>query len=174
MSENTMASTLENEESQMGIREFIALHSITMDYELKDEEILRSKYYGRENVVTRRHWKVVLRYTSHSSSGQKHRHQMTIPEYFAPTETPDIADILDCISSEASMFDSACDYAEHRNKQAGRTVTTPLSEWIAEYGSGDGIEVDSVFKSVKRQTAKLKRFLGEVNYSILLYEVEKL
>lgn len=75
----------------------------------------------------------------------------------AHTEPPTLADVLDCLASDASGL--------------GGT----FEEWCGDYGyDADSIRAFKTYHAVKRQTAALKRVLGDAEFELLVYKTERL
>jgi hypothetical protein len=94
------------------------------------------------------HWAVTLR------MGRK---QMTVPfsQGWAHTKPPTAADVLDCLASDASGADES------------------FEDWAANYGyDTDSRKAERTYNAVRKQTARLRQFLGD-KYEPLL-EVERL
>jgi hypothetical protein len=76
------------------------------------------------------------------------RRSMTVPFSCgsAWTREPDAADVLDCLLSDASGYDNADGFAD----------------WCAEYGyEEDSRKAEGTYKAIARQSAALRRFLGD-------------
>ena len=66
---------------------------------------------------------------------------------------PTVENVLDCLASDASGFDNS----------------TSFEDWCAEYGySEDSRTALKTFKTVERQAGRLRRFLGEEYFNVLL------
>lgn len=99
-----------------------------------------------------RHWLVTLR------AG---RFSMRVPfsQGSAHTEAPAAADVLNCLAMDAAGFENARSF----------------SEWCSEYGYDvDSRKAEHIYKTVARQTAKLRALLGQDNYETLLCNVERM
>lgn len=76
----------------------------------------------------------------------------------AHTEEPTLADVLDCLASDASSYDNAGTF----------------EEWASEYGyDSDSRKAEKTYKAIKRQAEQLKRTLGQDAYEELLYKTER-
>ena len=87
------------------------------------------------------------------------RRRMTVPFGMGPAHTiePDAADVLNCLTSDASGYENAQDFAD----------------WCAEYGF-DGEEVaEQIWRTTGRLTKALRRFLGD-KYAAYLWDTERL
>lgn len=99
------------------------------------------------------HWKCTLR---------RPRKQMTV--YFSMGyghrgKAPELADVLDCLSSDAAGYENAPDF----------------EDWAQEYGyDEDSRKAEKIYKTIEKQARQLKVFLGEELYTALLWETEKL
>jgi hypothetical protein len=79
---------------------------------------------------------------------------------FGVTPTPPAAsDVLDCLASDAAGYDNA----------------ESFEDWASEYGyDPDSRKGERIYNTVGTQAGKLRRFLGNVLYEELLYQVERL
>lgn len=76
----------------------------------------------------------------------------------AHTEDPTLADVLDCLASDASGYD-------------GQT----FENWASDYGyDTDSRKAEKTFRAIKRQSEQLRRTIGQDAYEELLYKVERL
>lgn len=93
------------------------------------------------------HWKCTIRrgnkqLTTYFSQGSAH------------TKEPTLADILDCLASDAAGIDNARDF----------------EDWCAELGyDPDSRKAEKTFKVCEKQAESLKRLFGE-DFKTLLYE----
>ena len=138
--------------------EFVKLCNISMTCEwsdsnpamrasTSDDDMLSLMWYNRM-----KHYRCTLK-TS--------RRQMTV--YFsmgsARTKEPTVADVLDCLAMDAICIDN----------------TRTFEEWAREYGyDDDSRRVEKSYNVTKRQTNKLRAFLGNPWYEELLYRTERL
>jgi hypothetical protein len=93
-----------------------------------------------------RHWKVTLR---------KGAARLTVPftQGSAHTKTPTAIDVLSCLASDAQ----SADYT--------------FAEWCSELGfDADSRSAEKTFKAVKKQSAALRRFLGDGLFRALLQD----
>ena len=98
------------------------------------------------------HWKIVLvgtgrEFTTYFSQGSAH------------TKEPTVADVLDCIASDASCVENY--------------------QTFEDFAAGLGYDPDSrkterTFKTIQKQMHSLKRFLGRELYETLLWNIERL
>ena len=98
------------------------------------------------------HFKVTLRF-----SGR----QMTL--YFSQgygiSGEPTAADVLNCLASDSSSVENARSF----------------EDWASDLGyDTDSRKAEKIFKVCEVQAGKLKKFLGEDLYKILLWDVEGL
>lgn len=99
------------------------------------------------------HWRCVLRagrarMTVYFSQGHGHH-----------GKAPGLDSVLDCLASDASSVDNSRDFVD----------------WCAELGySEDSRKAERTFKTIKRQSLKLHRFLGDSAYHTLLFDCERL
>lgn len=87
----------------------------------------------------------------------------------AHTEDPTLADVLDCLASDASGYENA--------KPVGSRVgeKDAFSSWAEDYGyDTDSRKTEKTFRAIKRQAEQLKRTLGEEAYQELLWNTERL
>lgn len=100
------------------------------------------------------HWKVTLR-------AQGRRMSLVFSQGYGHNgKKPDVASVLDCLASDASSFDNAQSF----------------EDWAADMGwDTDSRKAERTFKAIKRQSERLKRFLGSTAaYETLLYHTERL
>jgi hypothetical protein len=104
-----------------------------------------------------------------SESGQSHfrcrilRKPRAFSLYFsmgsAHTSPPTLADVLDCLASDASGYENSKDF----------------ESWASEYGyDADSRSAEKIYRAVKRQSEQLKRTVGDEAYQELLWETERL
>lgn len=106
---------------------------------------------GEKNRAAMHHWTCLLRCG---------RSRMTIPFSMgsALTREPTVAEVLDCLASDASGIENARSF----------------EDWCGEYGYDvDSRKAEKTFKVCQRQANQLKRFLGDSAYATLLWEVER-
>jgi hypothetical protein len=73
--------------------------------------------------------------------------------------TPELADVLDCIASDASSYENAQSF----------------EDWASEFGyDTDSRKAEKMYRAIKRQAEQLKRMLGEEAYQELLWNTERL
>lgn len=114
---------------------FVEEHGITA----RVERVSYGPGHGTGWPVDARHWKVRLRYG---------RRSMTVPfsQGGAWDRHPTATDVLECLISDASSMWDGQDF----------------ENWCAEIGyDTDSREAERTYKAVERQTAKLRRFLGD-------------
>lgn len=99
------------------------------------------------------HWKCVLR---------KDRHSMTV--YFSMGyghhgNEPKVADVLDCLASDASGLINAGNF----------------EDWASEYGyDTDSRKAEKTYKLIERQSSTLRSLLGDEGFEQLLWNTERL
>jgi hypothetical protein len=77
----------------------------------------------------------------------------------AHRNSPNAADVLDCLASDAASLESSQGFAD----------------WCSEFGySEDSRKARRIFKTCQQQAKNLKRLLGEEAYAALLFETERL
>lgn len=89
------------------------------------------------------------------------RRRMTVPFGMGPalTSEPDAADVLNCLTSDASGYENS---------------RGSFEEWAGEYGyDTDSRKAERTFEQVKAQTAELRRFLGD-QYDAYVWDTEGL
>src|ERR1051325_1746512 len=92
------------------------------------------------------HWKVTLRHNGH-----------TMTTYFSMGyghngKAPQAEDVLDCLASDSAGIDN------------------DFEDWCREYGyDSDSRAAERIYNTCTRQSAKLRKFLGEDPYQQLLY-----
>jgi hypothetical protein len=85
------------------------------------------------------------------------------------TTEPTLAEVLDCLASDASGYEQAKDVA-----RANIHEDVTFDNWASEYGyDTDSRKAEKTFRTVKRQAEQLKRTLGEAAYKELLWETER-
>jgi hypothetical protein len=71
---------------------------------------------------------------------------------------PTAEDVLDCLASDSSSIENAFDF----------------EEWASNFGyDTDSREAERTYRACERQAGKLKRFLGDEAYELLLWNVER-
>lgn len=86
---------------------------------------------------------------------------LTIPFSMGPahTDEPDIGNVLDALTSDASGFENA----------------PTFEDWAGEYGyDTDSRKAEKTFRAVKEQSERFMRFVGKTAYDELLWEVARL
>ena len=77
----------------------------------------------------------------------------------AHKKPPTLAEVLDCLASDASSVDNAYDF----------------EDWASECGyNTDSRKAEAIYNVCKRQTQELKDLLGSNAYAQLLYDTERL
>lgn len=72
---------------------------------------------------------------------------------------PKAADVLNALASDSAGFDNARSF----------------EDWASEYGyDPDSRKAEKIYRVCERQAAKLKNFLGDDLYQVLLYNTESL
>jgi len=115
------------------------------------------------------HWKCVL--ARRESTGKRYNARkdgtaivarMTV--YFSMGyghngKAPKVADVLDCLSSDASGFENARSF----------------EDWCSEYGyDTDSRKAEKTFKTVEHQAKRLSNFLGSDAFQTLLWNTERM
>lgn len=88
-------------------------------------------------------------------------HSMTL--YFsmgsAHTKAPELAEVLDCLASDASGYENAQGF----------------EDWASDLGyDTDSRSAEKIWRAVERGAKQLKRVLGDAAYQQLLWETERL
>lgn len=74
-------------------------------------------------------------------------------------KAPELADVLDCLASDASGWENAQDF----------------EQWAYEYGyDPDSRTAERIYNTVEAQVDDMKVFLGETAYEALLWDTERL
>ena len=68
-------------------------------------------------------------------------------------------DVLDCLASDAAGYENASGF----------------EDWARDYGyNADSRKAEKTYRMIERQSARLKKFLGDAAYQELLWNVERL
>lgn len=139
-------------QEQITIEQFIAKHNIRFECRrvaARPDEMM-------SDPDGMRHFRCRITSGSHSFS-------VYFSQGSAHTSNPTLADVLDCLTSDASGYENA--YGNGG---------THFEQWAEEYGyDTDSIAALKIFKTVKRQAELMKRTLGSELYEELLYRVEQ-
>ena len=77
----------------------------------------------------------------------------------AHTQDPTLADVLDCLASDAAGYENSNDF----------------TGWADDLGyDTDSRKAEKIWRAVKRQAEQLKRTIGEEAYNDLLWNTERL
>jgi hypothetical protein len=91
----------------------------------------------------------------------------------AHTTDPTLADVLDCLASDASGYENA--RVDTRPDEKQDKALTVFEGWASEYGyDTDSRKAEKTFRAIKRQSEQLKRTIGAEAYEELLWQVERL
>ncbi len=134
----------------MTMQEFIRQHKISMTVDYADSN--PNMPADDKWMATAHHYKCVLRCG---------KHRMTVPfsQGSAHTSEPDVADVLDCLASDASGVVNAQDF----------------EDWCMEYGyDTDSRKAERTYNVCKMQARKLQELVGPQAYETLLYNTERL
>lgn len=107
-------------------------------------------------------------------------HKKSMGLYFsqgpAITEDPTLADVLDCLASDASGYENAQLRPPSGHVPEGKPYTdATFARWAEEYGyEADSRKAEKTFKAIKRQSEQLRRTIGQDAYSELLWDTERL
>lgn len=141
------------------IEQFITKHGVKFDCRrvAKRPDGLMDADYSKDGLpVTRakdqmRHFHCRIGVVSRSFS-------LYFSQGSAHTQEPTLADVLDCLASDASGYDGCA-----------------FGDWASEYGyDTDSRKAEKIFRAIKRQAEQLKRTLGEEAYKELLWNTERL
>ena len=130
------------------IESFVEKNKIKMDYVLVDNNPhVDSNFNWEAN-----HYKVTLK---------KDNKQFTV--YFSQgiriTKDPTPEGVLDCLANEVAGYENSKNF----------------EEWASGYGYDlDSRKAEKIYKAIAKQSKKLKKFLGDVLYNELLWEIERL
>jgi hypothetical protein len=131
------------------IQEFIDSRGITMTVErVKCNPNTANDEWSK----SARHWKCLFR------CGNK---EMFV--YFsqgsAHTQEPTVAEVLDCLASDASSFENSDGF----------------EGWANEFGyDTDSRKAERTYKAIEEQTDKLARLISPDDYETLLWDTERL
>jgi len=91
-------------------------------------------------------------------------HRMTIywSQGSARPHSPTLADVLDCLASDAASYENARDFAEFTFEMGYNATESGLRE------------AERIYKMMRKQSAQLRRLLGKSVYKALLWDTEKL
>jgi hypothetical protein len=135
--------------TQMTLRRFIELHRLRMDVEWADSNPSMSDNDWSQSA---NHYLCKLRCE---------RRRMTVHFSQGPalTKEPALAEVLDCLSSDAVSVENSRSF----------------EDWCAELGyDTDSRKAERTFEACKRQSSQLRRLLGDEAYSILLWKTDRL
>jgi hypothetical protein len=130
----------------VSIAERIKANGISMSVERTDSNP------AMDDAANMDHWKCVVK------MGRK---QMTVVfsmGYGHNGKEPKLADVLDCLSSDASGLESSRGF----------------EDWCSDYGyDTDSRKAEKIYKSVEHQAKRLKNFLGDSLYNQFLWHTER-
>ena len=127
----------------MKLQTFIDRHGIRIE----SERIAQRTCGGEDWNNTARHWRVTL------YCGRR-RMSLEFSQGSAHTEAPTAADVLSCLSMDAS----------------GIVNSRTFEEWAVVSGyDTDSRKAEGIYKACKRLTAKLREFLGEDDFQFLCF-----
>ncbi|MDH3376214.1 MAG: hypothetical protein OEQ39_04500 [Gammaproteobacteria bacterium] len=73
-------------------------------------------------------------------------------------KAPDLADVLNCLASDAAGYENAQDF----------------EEWASEYGyDADSRKAETIYNNVNDLIGEMQAFLGKETYEELLYNTEE-
>ena len=130
----------------MNVKQFCTKHKIKARAEWADSN---PHMADSQNM---NHFKVTLRHAGR---------QMTLyfSQGYAISGEPTAADVLNCLASDSSSVENARSF----------------EDWAADLGyDPDSRKAEKIFKICEKQAERLKKFLGEDLYKILLWDVEGL
>jgi hypothetical protein len=130
----------------MKLQTFINRHGVRIETERIDKRTGTASEWATDA----RHWSVTL------YCGRR-RMSLEFSQGSAHTKTPTVKDVISCLVSDASGIVNSRNFAE----------------WAGEYGyDEDSRKVEALWKECKRQTVKLREFLGEEDFQFLLRKVK--
>ena len=136
----------------MTMQEFIKANKIRMTAERTDT----NPHMDSSNMD---HWKVKLTLDGAYHLGRKQLTTYFSMDYGHNGKEPQADDVLDCLASDASGFENSRSF----------------EDWAGDYGyDPDSRKAEKIYKTVERQSAKLKNFLGDDLYKTLLWDTERL
>lgn len=124
----------------MTTKQFVNRHRITADVEWADHNPNMDDERGTMN-----HFKVTLR------CGRR-RMTLYFSQGFGISGEPQPADILECLASDASGAEQS------------------FEDWCSDLGfDSDSRKAERTYKAVQTQTEKLRKLLGDTDFSVLVY-----
>jgi hypothetical protein len=92
----------------------------------------------------------------------------------AHTEDPTLADVLDCLASDASSYENAR-AVSGSIQNAAEGSDRHFRSWANDLGyDEDSRSAEEIFRAIKRQAEQLKRALGSEAYNDLLWNTKRL
>jgi hypothetical protein len=158
------------ESAQQTIEQFISKHGLNFEckrVESRPDGLMDSEYMTRhfkcrifgQTEPSRTTYAKVKNMSLYFSQGSGHK------------TDPTLADVLDCLASDASGYESATEQVYLETTPEHR----PSFEcWASDYGyDTDSRKAEKTYKAIKRQAEQLKRTLGQAAYEELLYNTER-
>ena len=135
--------------------EFIAANNLVVDVErASDNPNMERDDWSR----TARHWRVTIK----SADNDAESLQVPFSQGSAHTEPPTLADVLDCVSSDAAGVENAQGF----------------DDWASELGffpmesSEDYKRAMAAWEAIQRQTGELRALLGDEATEALLWDTD--
>lgn len=137
------------------LREFITQQGLRMTAERVDTNP------GMDEESARRmdHWRCLILAPRPGKVGRRKSFSVHFSQGFGHNgKEPKLSSVLDCLASDASGLENARDF----------------EDWASEYGyDTDSRKAEKTFRTIQRQAARLKAFLGEDAYKSLLWNTER-
>lgn len=125
-------------------RECVTARAVRVAYDARQDGEDWRDAGARHFVVTLRRGRKSMRVRFHQGS--------------AYTEDPTAADVLDCLASDAAGYENARGFVA----------------WAQEYGYDvDSRRAEKTYKTIARQAARLRAFLTDEKYDVLLWQTER-
>jgi hypothetical protein len=125
---------------------FIIKNNLSMTSERTDQ----NPHMDSQNMD---HWRCVLR-----------RGKSSVVVYFSKGygyhgQEPTLDEVLDCMASDASGYDNAQSF----------------EDWCSEYGfDTDSRKAERTYKTIQRQSGRLKELLGQESFDELIWNTERM
>jgi len=131
----------------MTIAEFIKSAGLSMNATWTDHNP------SMEDSATMDHWRCTIR------SGKSRMSLVFSMGVGHNGKQPELADVLDCLASDASGLHNA----------------EGFNDWCNDYGyNTDSRRAEKTFRAIKRQSERLQNLLGESAYQTILWDIERL
>jgi len=142
----------------MDVNEFARKHRVTMTATL-----VGSNPNMDDMPAGSTHWSCELRRSLDVRGAQGRRLKRTLTTYFsmgpAHCKEPTVYDLLDCLASDACTIENA----------------PTFEEFARDLGyDEDSRKAERIYKVCQKQTEKLRQFLGEDAFALLVFDTERL